>query len=186
MIPYFRCQTVVLSLFAKISETVADNKFNFVNHRSESTPTRTNKMYFHSDKNDDQNLDQAVDLTLLPWPNAITRTVFKDLCLKEAKRVESDFKIGQNWFRLVFEQTDFTAYSVAKLQEELSEFYDFAVLDFLEIVAAAKNNPIRAGLNIGGMQLPGIKTILTQTKSEIDFRFLADLIITRHGNTHRH
>lgn len=124
----------------------------------------------------------AIELSTLSWPNTLTRMVFERLCLVESDYLNAEFKNDHGWFRLVFEQTDFSAYDAGRLQKELAEFYDFAVLDFLEMLDAAQNNPLKSKQDFSLMPVPAIRAILVGNKTEVDFKCLSDFILN-HGNT---
>ena len=129
--------------------------------------------------NEEKNSQRAViDLSSLSWPNALTRMVFENLFIVKGSRHEANFKNDQNWYKLVFAKTDFSAYDIDRLQIELEEFYDFAVLDFLEILEAAKYNPVKTVLNVRSLHMQALQAILEGNKTEIDFRLLAERILS--------
>ena len=64
--------------------------------------------------------------------------VFEKLCLVKGVDMKQSSKTTRDWYKLVFAKTDFAAYDLSRLQIELEEFYDFAVLDFLEILGGGK------------------------------------------------
>ena len=104
--------------------------------------------------------------------------VFENLFIVKGSRHEANFKNDQNWYKLVFAKTDFSAYDIDRLQIELEEFYDFAVLDFLEILEAAKYNPVKTVLNVRSLHMQALQAILEGNKTEIDFRLLAERILS--------
>jgi hypothetical protein len=117
------------------------------------------------------------DLSIVMWPNATTRLVFETLILKKSKENEAIYVANQSFFKLAFEQTDFSSFSAERMRLELEEFYDFGVQDFVEIMDAARNNPIgthRKDLKMGREM---ILHIFSNNKSEIDFDFIAELIL---------
>ncbi len=104
--------------------------------------------------------------------------VFENLFIVKGSRHEANFKNDQDYYKLVFAKTDFSAYDISSLQIELEEFYDFAVLDFLEILEAAKNNPVKTVLNVRSLHMQALQAILEGNKTEIDFRLIAERILT--------
>ena len=116
------------------------------------------------------------DLSSASWPNTTTRMVFEMLMLKECDSSDAQFTKHGKWYQIAFEQTDFASFTPTRLQEELEEFYDFAVEDFLEILTAARNNPINTETTHLAMTNELMAQVLTEKRSEIDFGFIVELI----------
>ena len=116
------------------------------------------------------------DLSSASWPNTTTRMVFEMLMLKECEASDVQFTNQGVFYRMAFDQTDFASFTPTRLQEELEEFYDFAVEDFLEILTAARNNPINTETTHLAMTNELMAQVLTEKRSEIDFGFVVELI----------
>ena len=116
------------------------------------------------------------DLSSAFWPNTTTRMVFEMLMLKECEASDAQFTNQGKFYRMAFDQTDFASFTPTRLQEELEEFYDFAVEDFLEILTAARNNPIGKETSHIAMTKELMAQVLTEKRSEIDFGFIVGLI----------
>lgn len=117
------------------------------------------------------------DLSIVVWPNATTRLVFEMLILKKAEENEAIYFANQSFFKLAFEQTDFSSFSAERMRLELEEFYDFSVQDFIEIMDAVRNNPIGTHEKDLKMGREIISRIFSNNKSETDFDFIAELIL---------
>ena len=117
------------------------------------------------------------DLSSAFWPNTTTRMVFEMLMLKECAASDAQFTNQDKFYRMAFDQTDFASFTRTRLQEELEEFYDFAVQDFLEILTAVRNNPIGKETSNLAMTNELMAQILTEKRSEIDFGFVVSLIV---------
>ena len=61
--------------------------------------------------------------------------------------------------------------------EDQEEFYDFAVQDFLEILTAARNNPIGKETSHLALTDELMAQVLTEKRPEIDFGFIVSLIV---------
>ena len=96
--------------------------------------------------------------------------------LKECEASDAQFTNQGKFYRMAFDQTDFTSFTRARLQEELEEFYDFAVQDFLEVMTAARNNPIGKEKYHLATTKELIAEVLTEKRAEIDFGFVVELI----------
>ena len=116
------------------------------------------------------------DLSSASWPNTTTWMVFEMLMLKECEASEAAFTNQGKFYRKAFDQTDFASFTRTRLQEELEEFYDFAVQDFLEILTAARNNPIGKETSHLAFTNELMAQVLTEKRSEIDFGFIVGLI----------
>ena len=116
------------------------------------------------------------DLSSASWPNTTTQMVFEMLMLKECGASDAQFTNQDKFYRMAFDQTDFASFTRTRLQEELEEFYDFAVQDFLEILTAARNNPIGKETSHLAMTNELMAQVLTEKRSEIDFEFICTMI----------
>ena len=116
------------------------------------------------------------DLSNASWPNTTTQMVFEMLMLKECDASDAAFKNQGKFYRMAFDQPDFASFTRTRLQQELEEFYDFAVQDFLEILSAARNNPIGKETSHLAMTNELMAQVLTEKRSEIDFGFVVELI----------
>ena len=116
------------------------------------------------------------DLSSASWPNTTTQMVFEMLMLKECEASEAAFTNRGKFYRMAFDQTDFASFTRIRLQEEMEEFYDFAVQDFLEILTAARNNPIGKETSHLALTNELMAQVLTEKRSEIDFGFIVGLI----------